>query len=196
MEEKLEEQRSELEALEAIYMDDFEIVAENPFKFRLNIAAADAEGSIAKAIVLHAELPPEYPDVVPLLRLEQKQGLNSSHVDSIQQLINQEAEENVGMEMIFTLSSAVKDWLEELQQREESQNQENNEEVSSSADPSNDTKETTVRKRQEGILVTPETFAAWYSKFSEERKASIPKNPDEDKPTGRQLFEQGLLDVN
>ena len=48
--------------------------------------------------------------------------------------------------MIFTLSSAVKDWLEELQQREESQNQENNEEVSSSADPSNDTKETTVRK--------------------------------------------------
>ena len=112
-----------------VYINLVLVVAENPFKFRLNIAAADAEGSIAKgtsvalsfritntclfsvanvsnplwiceltspytyrviAIVLHAELPPEYPDVVPLLRLEQKQGLNSSHVDSIQQLINQE----------------------------------------------------------------------------------------------------------
>ncbi|KAI9905666.1 hypothetical protein PsorP6_013769 [Peronosclerospora sorghi] len=117
-----EEQAMEVEALEAIYMDDFVRLGWNS----------------TVALLLQAEIPETYPNVAPKVCIASslsittdigllttglcndcqldvivKKGLAESQVKEIKQLLAQQVNENMGMAMMYTLSEAVREYIVE-----------------------------------------------------------------------------------
>ena len=157
-------------------------------------------------IILGVQYPPNYPDEPPRLDLsappnarkhqwldiqEDKAGL----LDSLQPTI----EENLGMAMVFTLVSSLKDGAESL--------------IAERRHAAQAEREAALRKAEEeenakfhGTPVTRETFLAWRENFMADMEEAERKRQEEaimeDKKkrgvreevrlTGRQLWERGL----
>ncbi|KAG7393414.1 hypothetical protein PHYPSEUDO_009618 [Phytophthora pseudosyringae] len=115
----------EVEALEAIYMDDFTKLSDKPLTYQvLVVPNQDGENNFGAlgcrccgfaivALVLKAEIPETYPDVEPKIEVVVKKGLADSQVKEIKQVLAQQVEENMGMAMMYTLSEAVREYLVE-----------------------------------------------------------------------------------
>jgi hypothetical protein len=74
---------------------------------------------IAAQFFLHATLPPTYPEVIPELSISlaptsPRSTITKDTYAEILDTLNSAAEENLGMAMIFTLVSILKETLEEL----------------------------------------------------------------------------------
>lgn len=163
------------------------------------------DGKLA-TIILNVQYPPDYPDEAPRLDIsappnapkypyldiqEDKARLLSSLSDTI--------EENLGMAMVFTLVSTLKDGAELL--------------VTERANAKQALKEIEAQKAEEeenrkfqGEAVTRESFLAWREKFrkeladEEQRKQEEKEAEDkrkrakeEKKLTGKELWQQGLV---
>ncbi|KAF1791968.1 Ubiquitin-conjugating enzyme/RWD-like [Phytophthora cactorum] len=105
----------EVEALEAIYMDDFTKLSDEPLTYQVHVVPnQDGENNFV-ALLLKAEIPDTYPDVEPKLVIEVlvKKGLADRQVKEIKELMAQQIEENMGMAMMYTLSEAVREYLVE-----------------------------------------------------------------------------------
>ncbi|KAL3343797.1 hypothetical protein AABB24_027365 [Solanum stoloniferum] len=55
----------------------------------------------------------KYPDEPPLLNVSSLKGIHSGDLKILKEKLEQEAVENLGMAMIYTLVSSAKDWLSE-----------------------------------------------------------------------------------
>nr|GEV32860.1 hypothetical protein [Tanacetum cinerariifolium] len=127
MTDHVQEQEMEIEALEAILMDEFSEI--QPFEsglntsnrcFQITLSPQDDDMDEASTtpvqlglIFSHTE---KYPDEIPLLNVNVRsiRGIHTSDLKVLKEKLEQEASENLGMAMIYTLVSSAKDWLTEL----------------------------------------------------------------------------------
>ncbi|KAG6964333.1 hypothetical protein JG688_00007762 [Phytophthora aleatoria] len=199
-----EEQAMEVEALEAIYMDDFTKLSDEPLTYQVHVVPnQDGENNFV-ALLLKAEIPDTYPDIEVLV----KKGLADSQVKEIKELMAQQIEENMGMAMMYTLSEAVREYLvennregndgsehQEMLRRMELKKKKEDKVEADKLEQANANAEET-RREFHGTPVTVETFAAWKAKFDAEmaptKKISI-KDEATAKLTGRQLWNKGLV---
>ncbi|CAH9132242.1 unnamed protein product [Cuscuta epithymum] len=199
MTDYVQEQEMEIEALEAILMDDFKELhtGESGLNtsrrcFQIAISPQEEEAdeptnsSVRLALIFaHTE---RYPDEPPLLDVQSLKGIQGGDLKILKEKLQQEATENLGMAMIFTLVTSAKEWLSELFSKDA------NDENAGEAEVAKD--EIVV---PHGEPVTIETFLAWRERFEAEqaleRAKLMPDSalsaPKEKKLTGRHWFESG-----
>ena len=108
------EQRNELEALEAIYPDSFTVLSENPPSFTITVTSEAGENDETVQTTLKFTYSEKYPDEAPLYEIFTQLNLEDNNVADILKLLALQAEENLGMVMIFTLVTAVQEKLNEI----------------------------------------------------------------------------------
>uniref|UniRef100_A0A2M4BY75 Putative rwd domain-containing protein 1 n=1 Tax=Anopheles marajoara TaxID=58244 RepID=A0A2M4BY75_9DIPT len=182
-----EDQLNEIEALDSIYCGELEVEQTEPHKFRLPIATTEydaeveTEGLSCKLLFTYTE---KYPDTAPLVEIEEPENFQDGYEQELLEHIHKTIEENLGIEMIFSLVSSAQEWLnvkyDELKNAAESAKEEAKRKV--------DEEE---MKKFEGTRVTVETFMAWKTQFEldlgiTERKEKI--LAENRKLTGRELF--------
>ncbi|WKX90142.1 hypothetical protein Q1695_009186 [Nippostrongylus brasiliensis] len=187
-----EQQTQEVEALQAIYQEDeLEIIRDDypNISLRVNLKSnQENECDSDFDISLVLELPEQYPDVIPRISLEGIEDLFSSdRIKKAVEVLEQEASNNIGMVMVFSIVSALQDEIGNLLNEKKMEAEKQVEEEKEKA-------EAIARKKFEGTVVTPDSFRAWKEKFDKERKALVEKKEREreaalaGKLTGRQLF--------
>ncbi|KAK9507256.1 hypothetical protein O3M35_007159 [Rhynocoris fuscipes] len=181
----LEEQNNEIEALESIYCGELEIISTTPYHaFAIPIKSDDYEEGISG---IHCRLRFDYtslyPEEVPIIDIEDVENLEAEDMEELKDYLLKQAEENIGMVMIFTLVSAAQEWInirsddvrtQKVKREEEKKKREEEEE----------------RKKFEGTRVTVESFLAWKQNFDLDIGQLFKKDKDEKnkKLTGRELF--------
>jgi RWD domain len=142
-----------------------------------------------KAEVVFAHTP-TYPDEPPLVKARSLQGLDDADVRTLQALLEEQIDANMGISMIYTLVSAAQEWL--------------NDKALALSGPSFDPEAERKRVqeaedariaalRAHGTPVTVETFAVWQERFEAERALSKATTSDaaaEGRPSGKQWFLQ------
>ena len=120
------EQEMELEALQAIFMDElieYEgnlpsgwVATGNTYKVVIDPAEeGDEEPEYpVKAELLFAHTP-NYPEEPPSIKLRSVTGLSDADLAAATNALNQQIESNLGMAMIYTLIGAAKEWLQGAQ---------------------------------------------------------------------------------
>uniref|UniRef100_A0A0E9WZG0 RWD domain-containing protein 1 n=1 Tax=Anguilla anguilla TaxID=7936 RepID=A0A0E9WZG0_ANGAN len=108
-----EEQRNELEAIESIYPDSFTVLSENPVSFTITVTSDAGKNDETVETTLKFTYVDKYPDEPPLYEILSQENLEDADVEDILSLLQQQAEENLGMVMIFTLVTAVQEKLNE-----------------------------------------------------------------------------------
>ncbi|KAK1895218.1 RWD domain containing protein 1 [Dissostichus eleginoides] len=109
-----EEQRNELEAIESIYPDSYTVLSEKPISFTINVTSDAAENGETVEATLKFTYVEKYPDEPPLWEIHDQENLEDSDMGEIFTLLQQQADENLGMVMIFTLVTAVQEKLNEI----------------------------------------------------------------------------------
>ncbi|XP_031487368.1 uncharacterized protein LOC116255634 [Nymphaea colorata] len=194
-----QEQEMEIEALQAILMDDIEEIDPNVSGlntdnrcFQITLVPHDDDADEATSVPVRLALvfshTSKYPDEPPLLKVKSLQGVKPDDLKILQEKLEQEASENLGMAMVYTLATSAKEWLSEFygQSTAVEETEEND-----------SAKEDIIIPH--GEHVTVETFMAWRDRFEAElaleRAKLIPDSeltaPKEKKLTGRQWFESG-----
>ncbi|KPI42186.1 RWD domain-containing protein [Cyphellophora attinorum] len=210
-----DEQQEEREVLDSIFPDEITDLSENSFRISITLDAPPDfrdEGVDPPTIFLTVAYPEAYPDVGPHLDLApppnaSKHPLFDVSEDKAQLLeaLEPTIEESLGMAMIFTLVSTLKEAAEQLMVDRQKQK--------------NEVQEQVVRKAEEeenrkffGTKVTSERFLEWQAKFkvemeekerlrreeeeAEEKKKGGAKGgarSEEKKLTGKELWERGLV---
>jgi len=186
-----EEQTNEIEALESIYSEELEVINEEPYCFDVAVKGSNEDTRDLLKIILTADIRftyvDNYPDDIPLLEVRNtSDSLNEERCEKLYNILVEEATENVGMVMIFTLVSIAQETLltfvDDIKQEHEEKVEMEREEQ---------------RKLDEikykGTPVTLENFVEWKKSFDEEMRA-LGKRKIIDikikKLTGRQLFEE------
>lgn len=183
-----EEQRNELEAIESIYPDSFTVLSDDPTSFTITVTSDAGENCETVEATFKFTYVEKYPDEPPLWEINSQENLEESDVEDIHTLLQQQAEENLGMVMIFTLVTAVQEKLNEIVDVMKNRREEEK-----------------LRKEQEaeeaekvafqGTVVTIENFLLWKAKFEQEvaelrrRKQKEEEQAGKPKLTGKQLFE-------
>lgn len=180
-----EEQKAEIEALESIYYGDVEIISTTPnHKFTIPIKSEDCDNeSEGKSCDLTFTLPSKYPDEIPLIELQNPKNLDTEADELLERLI-QEAKENLGMAMIFNLTSVAQEWINNKWEEEKAKREIEHLQRQKEA-------EEAERKKMEGTKVTIESFLKWKAVFEEEMGITLKRqsvNKEGKKLTGRELF--------
>lgn len=199
------EQAMELEALEAILMDDLQEFDEtNPdgwravgltYKILIDPTEEGEEPAddekLMELLFAHTQ---SYPDEAPCLRLRAVRGLSDGDMAEANGHMQDLIQENMGMAMIFTLVQAAKEWL---QARAGASAAEDPEAMKKRLEAEEEAKRAAIRAH--GTMFTMELFNEWKAKFDKEvadakaKKAAelMAKEPDRVAwPTGKQWFLQ------
>ncbi|KAJ2780157.1 rwd domain-containing protein [Coemansia javaensis] len=205
-----EEQASEIEILQSIYPDELEL--HGPGEFSIAIAV-DEEDVRPCALSLRIKYTPEYPDQLPEFSVEVVDGadgaepplpppgetdavLDADDIAALCETVRGTGEESLGIAMVFSMAAALK---EAAGQR-----------LAAKTDALRKSREARLQREIAaeqakfiGTMVTRDSFLAWKAKFEAEAEAAgaAADSPEaraarragprpEDRPTGRQLFEQ------
>uniref|UniRef100_A0A8C2B4Z9 RWD domain-containing protein 1 n=1 Tax=Cyprinus carpio TaxID=7962 RepID=A0A8C2B4Z9_CYPCA len=183
-----EEQRNELEAIESIYPDSFTVFSEEPISFTITVTSDAGENEDTAEVTLKFTYVEKYPDEPPLWEIISQENLEDSYTEDILMLLKQQAEENLGMVMIFTLVTAVQEKLNEIIDHIKSRREEEKQRKEREA-------EEAEKRAFQGTVVTIENFLSWKAKFEQEMVELKKKGQKEEeqsgkgKLTGKQLFE-------
>ena len=106
-----EEQANEIEALESIYPEEFTLLETTPtHSFQLPLhAEADGQAEDEVSCTLKFTYTKTYPDAAPVMEIVDPDNLTDDDIKEVENLLKEQAEENLGMVMIFTLVSAVQE---------------------------------------------------------------------------------------
>ncbi|CAJ0968171.1 unnamed protein product [Ranitomeya imitator] len=119
-----------------------------------------------------------YPDEAPLYEIVSQENLEDSDASAVLALLAEQAQENLGMVMIFTLVSAAQDKLNEIidqiKNRREEEKIQKEKEV-----------EEAEKKRFHGTPVTIENFLNWKAKFDVEMVEMRRKRQKEEEQAGK-----------
>ncbi|KAF2301988.1 hypothetical protein GH714_031150 [Hevea brasiliensis] len=192
----------EIEALEAILMDDFKEIHSSEsgldtsnrcFQITISPQDDDADDPMDTPVSSYFSHTEKYPDESPLLNVKRVQYIDELCVAtpdflSLSSFAAYEASENLGMAMIYTLVTSAKEWLSEKYGQDASNENIEDEQAA---------KEDIIVPH--GEAVTVDTFLAWRERFEAElaleRAKLMPESaltaPKEKKLTGRQWFESG-----
>ncbi|KAG7734931.1 hypothetical protein KL948_000497 [Ogataea haglerorum] len=197
----LEEQKQEIEILQSIYPDELERVSDTEFRVSLLL---DTSTDRKHTLILNVKYPETYPEVVPQLSIEQEHDeapestlnipetveFDKDDLLDLLEAVNQNAEENVCMPSIFTLTSLLKEHAETLFQEKVAALEKKHEEDRRA-------REYEEQKKFSGTKVTKENYAQWRLKFRAEmgidtRLKERFKQMHQGKLTGKEIFERGL----
>lgn len=184
-----EEQRNELEALQSIYPDSFAVLSENPTSFTITVTSEAGDNDETVQTALKFTYSEKYPDEIPLFELLSQDNLEDNDVTDIMKLLQDQAEENLGMVMIFTLVSAVQEKLNEIVDQIKTRREEEKKLKEKEA-------EEAEKQCFHGTPVTIENFLSWKAKFDTElleikrKKMKEEEQSGKIKLTGKQLFER------
>ncbi|KAG0459794.1 hypothetical protein HPP92_022922 [Vanilla planifolia] len=197
------EQEMEIEALQAILMDDIKEIdpSESGLKttsrcFQITLSPQDDDLDVANStpvqlalIFSHTE---KYPDEPPLLNVKSLRGVKPGDIKILHENLAEEAAENIGMAMVYTLATSAKEWLHEKYGQ----------------NALDDAVDETAAAVDDVIVphgepVTVETFVTWRERFEAElaleRAKLMPESalaaPKDKKLTGRLWFESGRASV-
>jgi len=182
-----QEQIDELEAIESIYSEEIDNLGDCPHRFTIPVKTEDydEEEGEGRLVLIKFTFTTKYPDEKPLVEFEDSENIDDEHLDELMDHINTIIEENLGMQMTFSLVSGALDWLNE-------KNDQIKEDIETARVRKKDLEDEEERKKLEGTKVTIESFLAWKAEFDEERLAKLDKKEREkkksDKLNGRELF--------
>ncbi|KFY36328.1 hypothetical protein V494_05124 [Pseudogymnoascus sp. VKM F-4513 (FW-928)] len=204
-----EDQVEEREVLDSIFPDEITDISDTSYMVSILLDVTNEAGNEADppTVMLKVEYPENYPDEAPLVEIcapddEVAHELFDIEVDRerLVDALNDSIEENMGMAMVFTLVSTVKDAAEQIiQERQEVKKQEHVKRVMAI--------EAEENKKFHGTPVNLETFAKWRAAFRKEMEdkekaeqeaeeaAEKKRNRGKEtevKLTGRQLWESGM----
>ncbi|KAF3312279.1 hypothetical protein TWF173_007433 [Orbilia oligospora] len=211
-----EEQEQELEVLESIYPDELTRISDKEFSIRLSLEEpdvdVDAEGYEAPIVFLRVTYTPDYPNAAPDLSI----SLDSPSTHPLTfpddeaplvSALDTAVEENMGMAMVFTLATTLKETAESILRDRADEARRIREEVAR-------IEEEKEMEKFRGELVTKEVFENWrlaFIKETKEKKEQEEREREEaeakgrrsgnvsgvgtagKKLTGRELFERGLV---
>ncbi|XP_059424099.1 RWD domain-containing protein 1-like [Carassius carassius] len=183
-----EEQRNELEAIESIYPDSFTLLSEKPTSFTITVTSDAGGNEETVEVTLKFTYVEKYPDEPPLWEIFSQENLEDSDTEDILTLLKQQAEENLGMVMIFTLVTAVQEKLNEIIDQLKNRREEEKLRKETEA-------EEAEKRAFQGTVVTIENFLSWKARFEQEmielkkKRQKEEEQPGKGKLTGKQLFE-------
>ncbi|CAM9190369.1 unnamed protein product [Phaeothamnion confervicola] len=213
----------EVEALEAIYMDEFAKLSDTPLAWKVHVVPNPGGEDNAVGVDFICEIPPEYPEVVPSINIAVTKGLTPKQRELLLDLAEEKARENVGMVMGYSVAEAVREWLcdnnvdcgdsgsmhaamlRRMAESDRAKRRGEEHEAAAAAAAAAATAETPeeLQKRLQayGTPVTPETFAAWKAAFDREMvTATVVAKPMPGAaaaaalpPTGKELFQRYLV---
>eukprot|EP01043_Picozoa_sp_COSAG02_P066117 COSAG02_NODE_10189_length_1998_cov_11.032904_1_plen_226_part_00 len=169
----------EIEALEAIFDEEFKPDSEQP-ETKFSVVINDLE-FLSKEIVLDFKYPETYPDVPAEFDIQPTLQLTNDQKERVREAMAAAAEEEAGNAMVFAMVTAAKDWLTE----------------NFDADNEVEEKEKVVApeltQEERGTPVTKENFIEWHAAFLAQMKAQgkWTEAAKQEGLTGRQLFEGG-----
>ncbi|ATY63439.1 RWD domain protein (Gir2), putative [Cordyceps militaris CM01] len=202
-----EEQVEEREVLDSIFPEEITDVSETEFRISIALDIPDyPEDEEPPKFLLSVRYPAEYPDVAPDLEImAAPDGGTTEHFDTADDRdallasVEETIQESMGMAMVFTIASALKEAAEQLVQ-------ERKDAVAQAYEERRAAAEQEENKKFQGTPVNPETFLKWREGFikemeeqsareEEERLADLKKAKIKEpvKLTGRQLWERGLV---
>ncbi|KAK6865760.1 hypothetical protein PG995_002288 [Apiospora arundinis] len=195
-----EEQVEEREVLDSIFPE--EITDRIPDLGPAGPSPDDEDTDEPPTVVLHVRYPDAYPDEAPQLDLTRHRTNFFSVANDKESLLSgleETIQENLGMAMVFTLVTTLKENAEQLILDRRAAKAREHEEILLAA-------EREENKKFHGTPVTRETFIKWREGFmkemeeeairqEEERLAELKKakGKEEKKLTGKQLWERGLV---
>ncbi|KAF2763738.1 RWD-domain-containing protein [Teratosphaeria nubilosa] len=204
-----EEQKEEREVLDSIFPEEIQDISDTEYRITINIDVTKEpdDETPDPVIILNVRYPEDYPDQAPDLDIMQPpNALKHAHLnvqeDKVRLLeaLQPTTEESMGMAMVFTLVSTLKESAELLiSERQQAIQAQKDIEAAKAEEEEN--------RKFEGEKVTRETFLAWRDKFRKEmadeaaRKLAEQEAEDkkkrggkaeEKKLTGKQLWEQGI----
>ncbi|RIA85582.1 kinase-like domain-containing protein [Glomus cerebriforme] len=113
-------QDDEIEAIKAIYMDDFEtVITRNAWKpvaptgheFRLHLCPNEEELKKHIKVDLHVKFPKTYPRISPEIKIENARGLSSAQLKQLQIEVTRKVKANVGQEIVYTIAEFVREFI-------------------------------------------------------------------------------------
>ncbi|KAF9887809.1 hypothetical protein FE257_009615 [Aspergillus nanangensis] len=206
-----EDQIEEREVLDSIFPDEITDISDTSYRISITLDPPenDVEEAEQPVIILQVTYPAEYPDVAPDLDISAPPNAPKhprldvqEDRDQLLEALQPTIEENMGMAMVFTLVSTLKDCAELLMSERV------NAVHALKAIEAAKAEEEENRKFQ-GTAVTRDSFLEWHEKFKEEMEEEERKErdereaedkkatrktlaKDEKKLTGKELWERGL----
>ncbi|THW78676.1 RWD-domain-containing protein [Aureobasidium pullulans] len=216
-----EEQTEEREVLDSIFPEEITDISETEYRVSIQLEVTEDDDStespltigerqltFSKAtLILSVSYPEDYPDVAPRLDLSAPPNApKHKHLDIQEDKtrlldgLTATIEENLGMAMVFTLVTTIKDEAELLiAERQQA--------VQAAKDMEAAEAEAEENRKFEGTKVTRETYLDWSRRFKEEmadikkkaeeqREAEEKKKrggKEEKKMSGRELWESGIV---
>lgn len=198
MDDHLQEQSDELEALQSIYPEEFSSIAsDGSFTHKIVVVPNQSGGENHVGVSFMFKFPRDYPSVAAEVDIQLDKGLGPKHQDELLQLVHTQASENLGMPAIYVIVEAIRGWLQDnntagqdgsmyadmvrrMQQKTVETKKKAEKaaivaaaeaEESSNLPQVDPEEEERIRKRQCGTAVTVESFAAWKAKFDAEMMA-------------------------
>lgn len=114
-------QQNEADALQAIYMDDFEDCteptawnAEPSPSFRVTLKSS-GESETPVRLRIKVTMTATYPKSLPIIKVEESANLHPKQVEVLKKLIDTTARKLIGQEMIFEITSTLQDKLDEYE---------------------------------------------------------------------------------
>jgi len=195
-----DEQQEEIDSLQYIYEEgQFQVIGANPNRLQIDVSEEFEDGPILACRLL-VTLPPGYPNEAPTFEVSRIDGVTKEQCTAIHEHVTAQVEENLGMPMIFALSSAAKEWMQENGAEEVSEElvERRNKNQGFETVTDHPDEEVEVVLRRKGTPVTPESFAQWKAAFDAEMEAlkkEEAKTVKKEKKglTGRQMFESGAI---
>ncbi|KAF2255764.1 RWD-domain-containing protein [Trematosphaeria pertusa] len=206
----VEEQKEEREVLESIFPDEITDVSETEFRISIQLEVTNDEGdnSEAPTIILNVQYLDAYPDEAPRLDITQPPNAPKHPYLDIQEdkavllsALDSTISENLGMAMVFTLVTTLKDSAELLISERQNAKQALKEIEAQKA-------EEEENRKFQGEAVTRESFLRWRESFRREMaeeelkrkeaeeaedKSKKKTAKEEKKLTGKELWVRGLV---
>ncbi|KAK8822882.1 rwd domain containing protein [Blastocystis sp. ATCC 50177/Nand II] len=195
-----EEQSMEIEAMQAVFMDDFELISSDPSTYKIKIVPVlGGENYVGVSMVV--KYTPKYPDEIPNICFVDAINISDDDIINLTQMIYDKIPEFLGMAMVYNITEVVKDWLldrnvpkqeegsmyDEMIRRQQKAKELADAEAEKEAAAIAE-KNTIEHPKNWGTPVTPESFAAWKAKFESEMEKKEVKTVE--KLTGKELFEK------
>lgn len=121
-----EDQENEIEALEAIFENEFKLIEKNPPSFEILLEPCPGEGDDENhvRVLFKVKFPESYPDTAPEITLEAAKGLNEKKMVVLDKIAADAVEEGLGEVVIFTVTEALKEWLSDNNEKEKGMHEE------------------------------------------------------------------------
>ena len=190
----------EVEALRAIYGEEMAVVVGRTAEVQVLSTSGQ------RALTLLVSMVEGYPDCAPALDLQGKRGVKHDQLSAVRVALEQEAQQLLGMPMVFSLAERAKQLLDELSDSTTSNNNNSNNNNAAAAAVEAVEEERKPLNHQvgnplivDGTRCTENVFLSWRERFLEERAARQraaelkQKELGDDRPTGKQMFLMGLL---